>query len=198
MYLLGSSSTWSSSLLHSSAKLASNYLALQGWYICSLQASEYSHATHRSKPSGSQTFVQYFDANLVSQGSYRSLEYWEGEIWEEYLKAHCRSESCYICLFLSGKLARFDFLLSWGRRGGHDISSPLLEYIIPQDANPCYFCGCSLLDYAQPLLLNLKPGVGVEKLTSFRGQCEWLANKMLFISDIVADMNNISFLRDRL
>jgi hypothetical protein len=115
-----------------------------------------------------------------------------------YLKPHCRSESCYICLFLSGKLARFDFLLSWGRRGGHDISSPLLEYIIPQDANPCYFCGCSLLDYAQPLLLNLKPGVGVEKLTSFRGQCEWLANKMLFISDIVADMNNISFLRDRL
>jgi hypothetical protein len=29
-----------------------------------------------------------------------------------YLKPHCRSESCYICLFLSGKLGRFDFLLS--------------------------------------------------------------------------------------
>ena len=29
-----------------------------------------------------------------------------------YLKSHCRSESCYNCLFLSGKLARIDFLLS--------------------------------------------------------------------------------------
>lgn len=56
-----------------------------------------------------------------------------------YLKSHCRSESCYNCFFLPGKLAWIDSLLFWGRRGRHDIPIPLLKYLIPQDANSCYF-----------------------------------------------------------
>lgn len=43
-------------------------------------------------------------------------------------------------------LWQIEFLLSWGRRGGHGVSSPLLEYIIPQHNSSPHMISHDIVD----------------------------------------------------